>query len=392
MFTKQSLNPNSALIFNSNILIIDDTALNRELISTYLEREGYTNVEMAENGQDALDKMKNFMPDLIICDLLMPIMGGIEFIRTIKKSDNYYHIPVIVQTALTTHDEKQEAWSSGAHDVLSKPIHRLELLSRVKVQLTTTHMIQQLENYYNMAQKDVRQAYTLQKTLLPSDEIIEKVKQNNGVEVDFIFEPSRFLSGDLWGLIPIDENHACIWICDYSGKGIQAALNTFRIHTLVQEYKKMARNPGKMLSQLNQRFHSMIQVGQFATFLLGTLDKRERAFRYVSASAPDPIFYEADTGNFFYGDGAGLPLGVSPESVYEERIVTLKPNQSIVLYSDLFWEPNALPGVCFLPEHLPALFSDIRGKKLVPAMRQHLHMLDGDMQLNDDLTLIEISC
>ena len=391
MFTKESLNPNSALIYNSNILIIDDTALNRELISTYLEREGYSHIEVAEHGRDALDKMKTFMPHLIICDLLMPIMGGIEFIRTIKKSDIYRHIPVIVQTALTSHDEKQEAWSSGAHDVLSKPIHRLELLSRVKVQLTTTHMIQQLENYYKLAQKDVQQAYTLQKSLLPSENLIEDIQKQHTVNIDFIFEPSRFLSGDLWGMIPINDDQICVWICDYSGKGIQAALNTFRIHTLVQEYKKHAHEPGKMLAHLNQQFHEMIQVGQFATFLLGTLDTKKRIFRYVSASAPDPIFYDADSGDFSYGDGAGLPLGVIAGTHYDEHVVHLKPNQSIVLYSDLFWEANALPGVCFLPEHLPALFSDIRGKKLVPAMRQHLQML-GDVRLNDDLTLIEISC
>lgn len=391
MFTKQSFNPNSALIYSSNILIIDDTALNRELILTYLEREGYVHIQMAENGRDALDKMKNFMPDLIICDLLMPIMGGIEFIRTIKKSDNYHHIPVIVQTALTTHEEKQEAWLSGAHDVLSKPIHRLELLSRVKVQLTTTHMIQQLENYYNLAQKDVQQAYTLQKSLLPSQQLIEDLAQTHSAKIEFIFEPSRFLSGDLWGLIPMGDHELCIWICDYSGKGIQAALNTFRIHTLVQEYKKYSHNPSEMLRLLNDRFHAMVQVGQFATFLLGTLNTENRTFRYVSASAPDPIFYESDTGEFFYGDGTGLPLGVSVHDSYEERMVQLKPNQSIVLYSDLFWEPNALPGVCFLPEHLPALLSDIKGKKLVPAMRQHIQMLE-DMRLNDDLTLIEISC
>ena len=66
------------------------------------------------------------------------------------------------------------------------------------------------------------------------------------VTVDYIFEPSRFLSGDLWGLIEIDDDQLGVWICDYSGKGIQAALNTFRIHTLVQEYKNLANTPSKI--------------------------------------------------------------------------------------------------------------------------------------------------
>ena len=389
MFIKQSLNPNSALIYNSNILIIDDTALNRELILSYLEGEGYTHIELAEHGRDALDKMESFMPDLIICDLLMPVMGGIEFIRTIKKSDRFHHIPTIVQTAITTHEEKQEAWSSGANDVLSKPIHRLELLSRVKVQLVTMHMIKQLENYYHMAQKDVKQAFTLQKSLLPNDEILRNIEKKYDLHFDYIFEPSRFLSGDLWGLIEIDDHQLGVWICDYSGKGIQAALNTFRIHTLVQEYKHTASTPSQMIEALNQRFHAMVNVGQFATFLLGVIDKKTRTLRFVSASAPDPILYFPKDRTFQYGDGSGIPLGVTHNATYAPRDIPLPEGSSIILYSDLFWEPKSLPGVCLLPEYLPSLVQELQGSNLVTTVRSHLEML-GNIKLNDDLTLIEI--
>ncbi|MBX9977448.1 MAG: fused response regulator/phosphatase [Alphaproteobacteria bacterium] len=389
MFIKQSLNPNSATIYNSNILVVDDTSLNRELVSSYLESEGYTHIEMAEHGQDALDKMENFMPDLIISDLLMPVMGGIEYIKKIKKSDQYRHIPIIVQTALTTNEEKQEAWSSGANDVLSKPIHRLELLSRVKVQLVTMHMIKQLENYYTMAQKDIKQAFTLQKSLLPSVDTIANIEKRYNLQVDYIFEPSRFLSGDMWGLVEIDDTQLGVWICDYSGKGIQAALNTFRIHTLVQEYANSAATPSEMIDLINRRFHEMISVGQFATFLMGIVDIKAKKFRYVGASAPDPIIYFPSKKEFALCDGAGLPLGVTANALYPERQIDAPKGSSIILYSDLLWEPKSLPGVCLLPEYLPAFMDELQGKNLVSTLRTHLDML-GDIKLNDDLTLIEI--
>ncbi len=389
MFIKQSLNPNSATIFNSNILIVDDTALNRELILTYLEGEGYTHIEMAENGQDALEKMETFLPDLIICDLLMPVMGGIEFIKISKKSDAFRHIPIIVQTALTTSEEKQEAWSSGANDVLSKPIHRLELLSRVKVQLVTMHMIKQLEGYYTTSQSDIKQAFNLQKSLLPSPENIAAIEERYNVKIDYIFEPSRFLSGDLWGLIEIDDHQLGVWICDYSGKGIQAALNTFRIHTLVQEYKNTAHTPPGFLSLLNARFHEMVNVGQFATLLMGIINTEKKTFRYVGASAPDPILYTPEKRAFWVGDGSGLPMGVSASAAYPERAMETPSGSSIVLYSDLLWEPKSLPGVCLLPEFLPSFIDELQGKNLVATLRGHLDML-GDIKLNDDLTLIEV--
>ncbi len=389
MFTKQSLNPDSNTIYNSNILVADDTALNRELIVTYLESEGYTHIEVAEHGQDALNKMEKFLPDLIISDLLMPVMGGIEFIKIAKKSNHYRHIPIIVQTALTTNEEKQEAWSSGANDVLSKPIHRLELLSRVKVQLVTMHMIKQLENYYYTSQSDIKQALTLQKSLLPSKDVLKSIEERYRIEIDYIFEPSRFLSGDLWGIIEIDDQQLGIWICDYSGKGIQAALNTFRIHTLVQEYKNAAETPPEFLDLLNRRFHEMINVGQFATFLMGVIHKEERTFRYVSASAPDPIVYFPQNKEFILGDGSGLPLGVTANALYPKRHIAIPRGSSIILYSDLLWEPRSLPGVCLLPEYLPTFIDELQGKSLVATIRNHLEMI-GDIKLNDDLTLIEV--
>lgn len=390
MFLRQSINPNSSAIYNSNILVVDDTALNRELIVTYLESEGYKNIQTAEDGQDALQKMETFLPNLVISDILMPVMDGFELIRQIRKNKQFKHIPIIVQTAISSNEEKQEAWSSGANDVLTKPIHKLELLSRVKVQLVTMHIMGQLDNYYKTSQKDIKQALSLQRSLLPSDESLRAIEARYNLKIDYIFEPSRFLSGDLWGVVEIDDTQLGIWICDYSGKGIQAALNTFRIHTLVQEYKTSADAPSEMMDLLNRRFHDMIQVGQFATFLMGVVDVKKKTFRYVGASAPDPIIYYPTKREFVMGDGSGLPMGVTTEACYPIRTKEIPIGSSIVLYSDLLWEPGSLPGVCLLPEYLPDFVKDLDGKSMVATVRNHLSMI-GDIHLSDDLTLIEVS-
>lgn len=389
MYLKQSRSPNSSAIYTSNILVVDDTALNRELIVTYLESDGYINIQVAEDGLDALKKMEKFTPALIITDLMMPKMDGIELIRHVRRSEEFRQIPIIVQTALTNNEEKQEAWSSGANDVLSKPIHKLELLSRVRVQLVTTLMMMQLDNYYQTAQQDIKQALTLQRSLLPDEEALKRIEERYGIKIDYIFEPSRFLSGDLWGTLEIDDNQLGIWICDYSGKGIKAALNTFRLHTLVHEYRNSASTPSEMLDLLNRRFHSMIDVGQFATFLMGVLDISKKTFRYVGASTPHPLIYNAKGKKFHVGDGSGLPLGISDDACYPVRTAEIPTGQTLVLYSDALWEEKAIPGVCLLPEHLDTFANDLQGQSVVDTVRQQLEMI-GDLTLSDDLTLIEI--
>ena len=133
----------------------------------------------------------------------------------------------------------------------------------------------------------------------------------------------------------------------------------------------------------------MVNVGQFATLLMGIINTEKKTFRYVGASAPDPILYTPEKRAFWVGDGSGLPMGVSASAAYPERAMETPSGSSIVLYSDLLWEPKSLPGVCLLPEFLPSFIDELQGKNLVATIRGHLDML-GDIKLNDDLTLIEV--
>jgi sigma-B regulation protein RsbU (phosphoserine phosphatase) len=381
--------PNNSVIYSSRILVVDDTALNRELILTYLESEGYKNVDVAENGVEALSLMEGNVPDLVISDLVMPIMDGFELIRQMRKKEKFHHVPIIVQTSITNPSEKQEAWNSGATDILSKPIYKVELVSRVRVQLNTIHLIHQLENYYHIAQQDVRQALNVQKSLVPDKEDLQRIYDRYKVRIEAIFEPSRFLSGDLWGVIEIDDNQLGIWISDFAGKGIQAALNTFRIHTIIQEYRATADTPTEFMDILNRRLHKMVMIGQFATFFMGVIDVQKAAVRYVAASSPDPIVYDPKSKNFEIIDGTGVPLGVIPDACFPVKEIQIPQGNSLILYSDLLWEPRALPGVCFLPEYLPSFFNELKGDSLVHTVQEYLDLLE-EIHLADDLTLIEI--
>jgi CheY-like chemotaxis protein len=113
---------------SKKLLIVDDDATNRKLLSTILKKGNYEIIE-AENGIDALNKLT---PDinLILLDLIMPLMGGLEFLEVLpSKKPEYINIPIIV---LTTDDSKKhEALNKGAKEVLIKPINPTLLLDKV---------------------------------------------------------------------------------------------------------------------------------------------------------------------------------------------------------------------------------------------------------------------
>jgi DNA-binding response OmpR family regulator len=113
------------------ILIVDDVTEFRRLTKTILQNE--YEVESAENGVEALSIMQNgYLPDLIVSDLMMPVLGGKDFLEQVKKSGVFKDIPVIILSSIHKSDEKIKLINLGANDYLEKPYNPAELLARIE--------------------------------------------------------------------------------------------------------------------------------------------------------------------------------------------------------------------------------------------------------------------
>jgi cyclic di-GMP phosphodiesterase len=129
----------------SHILVVDDTALNRQFLKDELEEEGYV-VSTAEDGEQALAVVAENPPDLILLDIMMPKLDGYEACRRLKSDERTILIPVVMVTALTASHERIKGIEVGADDFLSKPYNRLELLTRVRSLLKLKRHTDELEN------------------------------------------------------------------------------------------------------------------------------------------------------------------------------------------------------------------------------------------------------
>ncbi len=116
----------------STILVADDEPINRALIQRRLERAGYR-VLTAQNGREAVERAREYLPDLIILDVMMPEMDGLQACRLIKSDEETSTIPVIFLSARDETDVKVSGLSLGANDYISKPFKAEELLARVYV-------------------------------------------------------------------------------------------------------------------------------------------------------------------------------------------------------------------------------------------------------------------
>jgi putative two-component system response regulator len=114
----------------SRILIVDDEYSGRETLQSVLEGEDYE-LEMAENGPQALEKAKKLLPDVILLDIMMPGMTGFEVCQRIRSDPQIAEIPIIVLTALDDRESLLNALKAGADDFISKPFDRFELRARL---------------------------------------------------------------------------------------------------------------------------------------------------------------------------------------------------------------------------------------------------------------------
>ena len=141
------------------ILVADDNVANRELLEAYLA-EVECELETSVDGQDTLDKVESFRPDLVLLDVMMPKLSGFEVCKQIKANTETRRVMVLMVTALGELGDVERAVAAGTDDFMSKPVQKVELLKRVENMLRLKGVEDELVRLqqYIQAMEDARRA------------------------------------------------------------------------------------------------------------------------------------------------------------------------------------------------------------------------------------------
>jgi DNA-binding response OmpR family regulator len=157
------------------ILVVDDNEMNRDMLSRRLKRQGYQ-VQMAENGQTALDMLHENQYALVLLDVMMPRMNGYEVLETVKANPDTKHIPIIMISAVDDLDSVVKCIELGADDYLFKPFNPILLKARVQASLqrinnrTPTEMLKAPIEKISALATNLKQKY-------PDDDQIDNLAQ-----------------------------------------------------------------------------------------------------------------------------------------------------------------------------------------------------------------------
>lgn len=322
-------------LFNCPILVVDDTDFNRIIIGAMLEEAGYRDVRYANSGVEALDAVDARPPDLVLLDIMMPGMDGFEVCRRIRTSFDNAGLPVLVQTALSSMDDRNRAFEVGATDLVSKPIERHELLARVRIHLENRVLVRRQRAYRERVEGELAIAKGMFDHLSPTPLECEWIRQSTGVAVRSCARLSSELGGAAWGVTPLAQGRAGFYMLDVAGRGLAAALNAFRLHTLIHELKDLGDMPAALLTALNARAAALLDGDERASVLFGVLDAHAGAFTYAVAGGLRVRLARPGAAALIEGERGGDEVGASGDAIYRSRRIEIAPGDVLTLENRL---------------------------------------------------------
>ena len=389
-FASHSFPPNApASIIKSHILIVEDVAFNRLIIQKILSQKGFKNISMAIDGVEAYEKTLKTKPDLVLLDLMLPKMDGYEYCRLIRQNAEFKDMPIVIQTILSQEEERSKAFACGASDLVTKPINPFELVARLTLHLERQELLRNLRTYQQRVQVELESACKMQDSILPGKDTLNELKTRYGITIQSLSEASSEIGGDLWGVRMISDVECAIYIADFSGHGVTAALNAFRLQAIFQSMLMEVHQPSLLMQDINLKLYELLEPGQFATMFYAVINIEKEELNYAAAGSTHPAVIR-DRKTIEWLDGSGLPLGAHNKALYKTRVVPFKREDSLFLYSDALIETPNKKGELFTPQmieaYLPAKTPQMSFKTIVNKFKEH-----HNETIADDLTLLFLS-
>jgi serine phosphatase RsbU (regulator of sigma subunit) len=400
--------------FARRILIVDDAPSQRLLLRSMLRAEGHDNVVAAESAQAAFEQLGLGRPqgksavDLVLLDLSMPEMGGLEACRRIKGDERLRDIPVIVVTASTEPSDLQQAFEAGGIDYVTKPPNRVELMARVRSalrlkqemdrrklrerellevseRLKATNAILEARIEEQLAK--LRFAAQIQANLLP-----KAAPSIEGYEIAGKTIPAQIVGGDCFDFIAMDDSRWAICLADVSGKGLPASLLMANLQATIRGQTLVSSSASECVDRCNRLLHQCVDMGRFATLFYAILEPASGELRYCNAGHNPPIVFRGGKPELRLERG-GPVLGILGTGGFEEAVVSLQPGDLLVAYSDGITEAGSEDEGKFGQQRLQGVVSEHHDEPALVVIEEITAAVEGfsrSSDQGDDMTLVVV--
>lgn len=315
------------------VLIVEDHGLLANLLKQYLDKRGYESL-VSVNGQDGIRFFAEYKPDIVLVDITLPDISGLEVIKQIREKSE--DTPILVVSGVGDVEVAMEAVRRGAWDYLLKPIENFRTLDEtIQKALNKAFYVNKEKKYLNRLAKHSQAAKKMQESLFPE----ERVKWNDYILSSYII-PSIDTSGDFIDYFLIDDRHFGFYLADVAGHGVAAAFLTIVLRSSVNLYLKKYHqmfddtilNPPKILDLINSELLQE-NYNRHIAIIYGVIDMEKNALTFTNAGHyPVPLIFDGHKSSYI--EQKGLPLGFVQKTDYQSITKDLPEAFSILVFSD----------------------------------------------------------
>ena len=379
----------------TQILVVDDEPdielMMRQKMRRQIRKGRYA-FDFALNGIEALEKLnapRDPPYDLLVTDINMPKMNGLELLGEIARRNA--EVKSIVVSAYGDMDNIRTAMNLGAVDFVTKPVDFDELettIARTEEQIRTWRDAVQSRDRRRAREIELDMARTLQRSVLPGE-----MPASHRYEIEARMTPAREIGGDFFDIVKLEDEHLGIAVADVSGKGIPAALFLVGARSVLKGTAIGASEPGTVLSEMNRIIERDNPKTDFLTLVYMVYNPRTGEMRYANGGHPSPMVVGGDGTVSELAPVQGVAVGLDAEAAFEEGTATLKPGQTVVMYSDGVIQAKNAAGEAFGAERLKHVFEGhppAGAEEAIRRIEEAVAAFSEGREHDDDLTVLAL--
>lgn len=374
------------------ILVIDDDPVVRLTLRKALSSPD-CDVKVASGGIEGLEQARHLLPDLIVCDWIMPDLDGLSVCKQIKANTELATTFFVLLSAKGEVADRIRGLDAGADDFLAKPVDLSEMKAKVRAGLRIRQLSRDLQEQKRLLEVELSEAADYVRSLLPPPLV-------GTVSIDSRFIPSRELGGDCFDYYWLDPDYLVFYLLDVSGHGLGSALPSISVQNVLRSQSLPDVNfyqPGAVLKALNETFQMNDQNEKYFTMWYGVYNCSRRLLTYASAGHPPAILVSPD-GDRYRADRLrtpNLPVGMMPDVTYEIGRCSVPLSSHIYIFSDGVYEsfdpmhPHCQDAIWGLDEFIDMLVNHATNKDLDDLLEE-IQQARGETLFPDDLSLLQV--
>jgi len=377
-----------------SVLIADDDETNRVVLENMLRREGHV-VHLARDGEEAVAMYEALHPDLVLMDVMMPLLDGYEATRRIKAIAGKNFVPVTFLTALTDESSLIKCLEVGGDDFIVKPVSRSILNAKL-------FAAARVRGLYADLQRQQHELSVHHERLSYEHEIAEKIFSkiigaigSKAVNIRSEILPLAIANGDLMLTAQTPAGVQYVMLGDYTGHGLSAAIGAIPVADIFNAMTRKGIGVREIVIEMNRKLHSLLPTGQFLAACIVEFIPGKGVAKIWNGGLPDVIITSDDTRGIARIPSRNLPLGVISNEEFnaEIDIRRISHRDRIFLYSDGVIDARNIQGEIFGEERLREIFKANNERALLfdEILESVANFRQGCPQ-EDDMAILEILC